>query len=101
MRQDGISRHILPASATMLGVCTTLIGLVKVVEARIGPSHVDEYAGLAALVFLASSITSYLSFRQGVLERYSGKLERLADTLFIMGLLLLTAVSTLFAYEVI
>ena len=33
----------------MVGICTTLIGLVKIVENRIGPSHVDEYGGLAAL----------------------------------------------------
>ncbi len=47
-----LSRHILPTSATMIGICTTFIGLVKLAEARIGPSHVDEYAALAALLFL-------------------------------------------------
>ena len=41
---DGLSRHILPVSATLMGVCVTLVGLVKVVEAKIGSSHVDEYA---------------------------------------------------------
>ncbi len=42
-----LSKHILPNSGTLIGVCATLIGLVKVAEAHIGPSRVDEYAALA------------------------------------------------------
>ena len=30
----------------MIGVCTTLVGLVKIAEAQIGPSHVDEAVSL-------------------------------------------------------
>jgi len=37
----------------MVGVSTTLIGLVKVAKGHMGPSRVDEYAGLAALLFPA------------------------------------------------
>ena len=57
---DGLSRHILPVSATLMGVCVTLVGLVKVVEAKIGSSHVDEYAALATIVFLVCSILSLI-----------------------------------------
>jgi hypothetical protein len=42
----GLSGHILPVSATLIGVCVTLVGLVKVVEIKIGNSRVDEYAAL-------------------------------------------------------
>ena len=42
----------------MIGVCATLVGLVKILEARIGPSHVDEYATLTALLFLVSAAAS-------------------------------------------
>jgi len=38
----------------MVGVSTTLIGLVKVAKGHMGPSRVDEYAGLAALLFLSA-----------------------------------------------
>ena len=43
----------------MIGVCTTLIGLVKVAKGHMGPSRVDEYAGLAALLFLVSACAVY------------------------------------------
>jgi len=48
----GLSGHILPVSATLIGVCVTLVGLVKVVEIKLGSSRVDEYAALAAIAFL-------------------------------------------------
>ena len=59
-RADSLASHILPVSGTMIGVCTTLIGLVKLAEAKYGPSDVDEYAAIAAVTFLASALTSYL-----------------------------------------
>ena len=96
-----LSQHILPSAATMIGVCTTLIGLVKILEARIGPSHVDEYAALTALLFLASAATSYLSMRWPAKASLSAGLEGAADGCFVLGLLSLSLISLLFAYEAV
>jgi hypothetical protein len=96
-----LSRHILPTSATMIGICTTFIGLVKVAEAQMGPSHVDEYAALAALLFLISAASSYLSIRYSNLTRLSQRCERIADVLFLAGLFSITIIAMLFAYEAI
>ncbi|MCE4224395.1 hypothetical protein HCU64_11585 [Methylobacterium sp. C25] len=97
----GLSQHILPSAATMIGVCTTLVGLVKIIEARVGPSHVDEYAALTALLFLASSGASYLSMRWPTESRLSTKLEAAADVCFVLGLVSLSVISVLFAYEAV
>lgn len=97
----GLSQHILPSAATMIGVCTTFIGLVKIIEARIGPSHVDEYAALTAVLFLASSGASYLSMRWPAESRLSAKLETAADVCFVLGLVSLSVISVLFAYEAV
>lgn len=96
-----LSRHILPTSATMIGICTTFIGLVKLAEARIGPSHVDEYAALAALLFLVSSAASYLSIRFSEQKSLGAPCEKLADQFFLAGLVSITVIATLFAYEAI
>ena len=45
-RSETLASHILPTSATMIGVCATLIGLIKLAEEKLGSSHVDEYAAL-------------------------------------------------------
>jgi hypothetical protein len=96
-----LSHHILPSAATMVGVCTTLIGLVKIVEGRIGPSRVDEWAALTALIFLGSAVTSYLSIRIETNRPSCGRFEAAADLLFLLGLIGLSVISLLFAYEVI
>ncbi|ACL58173.1 conserved hypothetical protein [Methylobacterium nodulans ORS 2060] len=85
----------------MVGICATVIGLVKILEERIGPSHVDEYAGLAALLFLASALASYLSMRRTTGIGLSARLERVADLCFVLGLVSLSLIAVLFAYETI
>ncbi|MGH1590580.1 hypothetical protein ACRBEV_22290 [Methylobacterium phyllosphaerae] len=99
--EDGLSRHILPTAGTMVGVCTTLIGLVKIAEDWIGPSHVDEAAALTAILFLVSAVASYLSIRLGDASDLAVRLERCADICFVIGLTGLTMIAVLFAYETI
>ncbi len=59
----GLAKQILSTSLSMIGFCTTLIGLVKVVETHVGPSHVDEFAAIVLQLFLLSAGTSYWSLR--------------------------------------
>jgi hypothetical protein len=101
MATRGLSGHILPNSTAMVGVCVTAIGLVKLLEGRIGPSHVDEYCALTAIIFAASAILSYISIRVETATNSAGVLERLADFCFMLGLAALTGIALLFAYEVI
>src|SRR5215467_9270856 len=101
MRSETLASHILPVSATMIGVCVTLIGLVKLAEAKLGSSHVDEYAALVSIMFLTSALTSYLSIRYSQRPRLSVRIEQIADLIFLGGLIGITLVATLFAYEVI
>lgn len=100
-RADSLASHILPVSGTMIGVCTTLVGLVKIAEVKHGPSHVDEYAAIAAVTFFASALTSYLSIRLSNRAGLSVRIEQIADMIFFCGLVGITLVATLFAYEVI
>ena len=100
-RSESLASHILPVSGTMIGVCATLIGLVKLAEEKLGPSHVDEYAALTAVTFLASALASYLSIRYSDRPRLSARIEQIGDLIFLMGLVGITLVATLFAYEVI
>jgi hypothetical protein len=99
--QRALSKHILPSSGTMIGVCATLIGLVKLAEAHIGPSRVDEYAALASLLFLASAIASYISIRHPDRLRLSERSEAIADQCFLAGLIGIAIITLFFAYEVI
>ena len=93
-----ISSQVLPTSATMVGVCMTVIGIVKVVEVGHSESHIDEALAINSLFFMLSAIFSYLSIRT---PRNTIKLESLADTLFMIGLVLMSFIGILFAFELI
>ncbi len=97
-----VARQILPTSGTMIGVCTTLVGLVKLLEGQLGGSHVDEWGAIIAVAFLASAIFSYLAIRVSPESLVSGRtLERCADALFLFGLFALVVLVGLFAFETI
>ena len=97
-----LSRHILAASAVMIGVCTTLIGLVKVAKPHLGQGHVSEYAGLTALLFFLSALCSYLSIRYANANfAISRRFERIADAIFLGGLIAISIIAVFFAFEVI
>jgi uncharacterized membrane protein len=98
--ERALSRIILPLSGTMIGVCATMIGLVKVLETQTGPSHVDEYLSLVLLLFLASSLLSYVSIRNSG-HRLARYVELAADISFLIGLVCLSAVGLFFSYEII
>ena len=99
-RRD-LSTHILGASVVMIGVATTLIGLVKVAKPHMAATHADHYAGLAALIFLLSAGACYLSIHYGKRAGLGQRCERTADLIFIVGLVGISAISIFFAYEVI
>lgn len=45
-----LSHHILPSAATMVGICPTLIGLVKLTETDGIVRQADELLGIIGLV---------------------------------------------------
>ena len=94
-----LSHHILPSAATMVGICPTLIGLVKLTEADGIVRQADECLGVITVVFVISALASYFSIRDRLGPAHSRWLERIADTLFVIGLVALGSVSALFAYE--
>lgn len=85
----------------MIGVSTTLIGLVKVAKGHMGPTRADQCAGLVALLFLFSAGASYLSIRYPDRASLRQKCEWIADLIFICGLVGISAIAVFFAFELI
>lgn len=87
-----LSTHILPTASTMVGVCMTVISIVKLTQVSRGESWMDELLALDSLVFLASALLSYFSLRANRISSNSAdgeRFERWADTTFICGLILM------------
>jgi hypothetical protein len=83
--------HIFTASAALVGVCLTVIGLIRVVTAttKVGTIADDLLAGDATL-FMIACVLSYWALRARSARRMH-RIERAADAIFLLGLLLMTA----------
>ena len=83
----------------MVGVSLTIIAILKLLNVpRPALGIIDSIVASNSLLFLASSILSYLSLRAyGALNRQ--KLERYADILFLVGLSVMVFLAFVLAYE--
>ena len=98
---EDVCIHIFTASAAMVGVCLTVIGLLRVVlTIRVSVTFADDLLALDAFVFLVSCLLSYFSLRTRNARRMT-RLERLADILFIAGLVLMVFVCAFIAFEIV
>jgi hypothetical protein len=95
-RKD-LSQHILPTSAQLVGVCMTVISLVKVLHIGQAGSLLDKFLAIDALLFTISAVLSYTSMR----GQTSSYLEKYADQFFILGLLELAVCAVLLSFEII
>jgi hypothetical protein len=91
-----IAGHILPVSATMVGVCMTVISLVQIIPKNNVSSWVDALLAVDNLLFLSSAAFSYYSIRHPVVvERF----ERRADVIFMLALFLMVFAGLIVAFD--
>jgi len=92
-----LSAHILPTSATMIGVCMTVLSI-----GHLGPSGefrmiVDKLLAVDAVVFLVSALLSFIAMRAA---RRGRALEVRAELIFTSGLVLLALVAVVLAFAI-
>ncbi|MDE1154039.1 MAG: hypothetical protein PW788_16020 [Micavibrio sp.] len=99
--EEDICIHIFSASATLLGVCLTVIGIIRVV---ITSTHVNTFAddivACGAVIFMLCCFTSYWAIRARSVGRMR-RLEKIADTLFLLGLCLLAVACMFITYAIV
>jgi len=92
------SPHILNTSATLLGLCFIVLTSIKVSKMQ-DSTLIDETTALAIILFMVSSILSFLSMRKekGVNDR----LEKIADIMFLSGLIVLFLTTMMVTFNVV
>jgi hypothetical protein len=84
----------------MVGVCLTVIGLIRVVITLRKADTIDhDLLAMDAVLFLLATLVSYWALSRRSYQRRP-LLERTADTLFILALLLTAAISGYITYAV-
>lgn len=98
--QEDICIHIFTVSAAMVGVCLTVIGLLRVViTVRKADSIADDLLALDAVLFLISCLSSYWALRTRDSRRMH-RLERFADGVFIVALVLMVGICGFITYAI-
>lgn len=96
-RATGLSAHILPTSATMIGVCLTALYISLLGAPSEHRLLVDKLLALDGLVFLASALLSFVSMR---VSRGGSRFETLGESVFVGGLGLLALGGVALAFVV-
>lgn len=95
--KKNISRHILPTAANLLGLCFVIFSIVKVYEFD-GKTLLDEMTACTMVLFLVSSLLSYVSIRS---NNKSERYEKIADFFFLCGLIAITLITLVIAFEIV
>jgi multisubunit Na+/H+ antiporter MnhG subunit len=93
--RNNISRHILPTSSNLLGLCFVILTFIKLSKIA-NETIIDETIGVIIFSFLVSSILSYTSMRA---KRKFELYEKIADLIFLLGLFLLAVISLVIVFE--
>jgi hypothetical protein len=98
--EEDICIHIFTVSSAMVGVCLTVIGLVRVVI-TLGNADTlaDDLLAADALSFLVSCLLSYSALRSRGFRR-KHQIERAADAVFILAMVLMTAICAFLTYVI-
>ena len=98
--EEDICIHIFTVSSAMVGVCLTVIGLVRVVI-TLGKADTvaDDLLAADALLFLISCFVSYAALRSRRAPRMR-QLERVADSVFILAMIVMVAICAFLTYAI-
>ncbi|AZB28579.1 MULTISPECIES: hypothetical protein [Chryseobacterium] len=78
------SSHILNASSNLLGFSMLIITSLKITKTSHN-TYLDEFAGVACVLFACSSFLSFMAIRSKR-EKLENRYEQIADYLFLTAL---------------
>ena len=98
--EHDICIHIFTVSSAMVGVCLTVIGLIRVVI-TLGRADTlaDDLLAGDALLFLISCLLSYWALRSRGSRRMH-RLEKIADGIFIVAMIGMVIICAVITYTV-
>ena len=93
--------HIFTASAALVGVCLTVISIVRSITTGHTIHHlVDDLLAVNAMMFLASCLLSYFALRSRRKQR-AHRLETAADLVFLIALFGLVVACAMIVWAVV
>jgi len=93
----GLSEHILPTAATMVGACMTVLSIGRLSHSgRLGVV-IDKMLAFDSVIFLLSAVLSFVAIR---IATNTDHVEAWAERLFLVGLSLCAVVAVVIAFAI-
>jgi hypothetical protein len=98
--EEDICIHIFTVSAGLVGVCLTVIGLLRVViTLRKTDTFADDLLAIDAFLFLIACLSSYWALRTRSVRRMH-RVERFADVVFLLALVVMATACGFVTYAI-
>ncbi len=96
-----IAPHIFTTSSVMLGLCLTIISIMRGKDnADPLQTVVDDLIAMDSLIFLSTCFLSYAALRVRHLKNIH-RLESIADVVFLVGMTLMAVACALFVWTIL
>ena len=93
----GLSEHILPTAATMVGACMTVLSIGRLSHSgRLG-IVIDKMLAFDSVIFLVSAVLSFVAIR---IATNTDHVETWAEKLFLLGLSLCAVIAVVIAFAI-
>jgi hypothetical protein len=91
-QEANLSIHIFSVSATLVGVCLTVIGIINILPLNKNNETInDDILAVAAFLFLICCVLSYFALK--IEDRTSRlRLEKRVDVIFLVGIGLMSLI---------
>lgn len=97
---DDICVHIFTSSSVMVGVCLTVVGILRVViTLRTRDTLSDDFLAINAMMYMLAAVLSYGGVRTRSTRR-NHRLEYMADAIFIAGLIFTVVITGFIAWAI-
>lgn len=98
--EEDLCIHTFTVSAAMVGVCLTVIGLIRIVITLQKVNTIaDDLLAADSVLFLAACLLSYWALRTRRVRRRH-RAERLADLLFLLAMVVMTGICLFITYMI-
>lgn len=84
--ETSISVDVFSVSAAMVGVCLTVIQLIKMNGSQKANTVVDEILAFDAIVFMGACFFSFLALKSKRHSRFKKTLENIGDACFLLAI---------------
>jgi E3 ubiquitin-protein ligase DOA10 len=92
------SPHILNTSANLMGLCFIILTSIELLKIKT-TTYLDEIVLLAIILFMTSSIVSFLSMKTR--GKVSLRFENIADYVFLGGLIVLFVTAIMISFNLV